>query len=53
MQNPIWFEMNKKEFEELTRDIQNNQDNNDFKINIKKELMISNMQKNLDRSNCP
>ena len=45
MQNPIWFEMNKKEFEELTRDIQNNQDNNDFKINIKKELMISNMQK--------
>ena len=45
MQNPIWFEMNKKEFEELTRGIQNNQDNNDFKINIKKELMISNMQK--------
>ena len=28
--------MNKKEFEELTRDIYNNQDNNDFKIIINK-----------------
>ena len=32
MQEPLWFEINKKEFEELTRDIYNNQDNNDFKI---------------------
>ena len=28
--------MNKKEFEELTRDIYNNQINNDFKVTIKK-----------------
>ena len=34
MQKPIWFEINKKEFQELPRDIYNNQDNNDFKIVI-------------------
>ena len=34
MQKPLWFEMNKEEFEELTRKIYNNQDNNDFKIII-------------------
>ena len=32
MQKPLWFEINRKYFEELTRDIYNNQDNNDFKI---------------------
>ena len=32
MQKPIGFEINKKEFEELTRDIYNNQYNNGFKI---------------------
>ena len=36
MQKPLWFKINKKEFEELTRDIYNNQDNNDFKIIINK-----------------
>ena len=36
IQKQIWFEMNKKEFEELTRDIYNNQINNDFKVTIKK-----------------
>ena len=36
MQKPLWFEMNKKEFEELTRDSYNNQDNNYFKIIINK-----------------
>ena len=36
MQKPLWFEINRKEFEELTRDIYNNQDNNDFKIIINK-----------------
>ena len=35
MQKPLWFEINKKDFEELTRDIYNDQNNNDFK-----ELMI-------------
>ena len=40
MQKPIWFEINKKEFEELTRVIYSKQDNNDFKIIINKELMI-------------
>ena len=32
----LWFETNRKEFEELTGDIYNNQDNNDFKIIINK-----------------
>ena len=36
IQKPLWFEINKKEFEELTGDIYNNQDNNDFKIIINK-----------------
>ena len=36
MQKPLWFEINKKEFEELSGDIYNNQDNNDFKIFIDK-----------------
>ena len=36
MQKPLWFEINKKEFEELTRNIYNNQDNYDFKIIINK-----------------
>ena len=35
-QKPFWFDINKKEFEELIRDIYNNQDNKDFKILIKK-----------------
>ena len=33
-QKPLWIEINKKEFEELTRNIYNNQDNNNFKIII-------------------
>ena len=37
MQKPLWFEINRKEFEELTGDIYNNQDNNDFKIIINKK----------------
>ena len=50
MEKPLWFEINKKEFEELTRNIYSNQDNNDFKFIIK-ELMIWKMQKVLDESN--
>ena len=38
MQKSLWFEINKKDFEELTRDIYNNQDNNDFKIIINKRV---------------
>ena len=34
MKNTIWFEINKKELEELTREIYNNQDKNDFEIII-------------------
>ena len=34
IQKPLWFEINKKEFEKLTRDIYNNQYNNDFKAII-------------------
>ena len=37
MQKPLWFEIYKKEFEELTGDIYNNQNNNDFKIKINKK----------------
>ena len=37
MQKPKWFEINKKEFQELPRDIYNNQDNNDFKTVIDKK----------------
>ena len=33
-QKPLWFEINKKEFEEFIGDIYNNQDNNDFKTII-------------------
>ena len=36
MQKPLWFKINKAEFDELTGYIYNNQDNNDFKITIKK-----------------
>ena len=35
-QKPLWFKINKPEFEELTRDIYNNQDIKDFKITINK-----------------
>ena len=34
MQKPIWFKIKEKDFEELARDIFNNQDNNDFRIII-------------------
>ena len=34
-QKPLWFEINKEEFHELTNDIYNNQDNKDFKLTIK------------------
>ena len=37
MHKALWFKINKKEFEELTGDIYNNQDNNNFKIIINKK----------------
>ena len=37
MQKPLQFEINIKEFEELTRNIYNNQDNDAFKIIIKEK----------------
>ena len=36
MHKPLWFEINRNEFEELTGGIYNNQDNNDFKVMINK-----------------
>ena len=36
MNKPLWFEINRSEFNELTRNIDNNHDNNDFKFVIKK-----------------
>ena len=52
MQKSLWFEINIKEFEELTRDIYNNQDNNDFKIIInRKTCDLKKCKKKLDRSN--
>ena len=38
MQKPLWFEINQKDFKELTGDIYNNQDNNDFKFNINRKF---------------
>ena len=37
MQIPLWFKVNKSEFEELTSGIYNNQNNKDFKITINKK----------------
>ena len=34
MQIPLWFKINKSEFDELTGEIYDNQDNKDFKITI-------------------
>ena len=45
MQKLLWFEINKKEVEELTGDIYNNQDNKDFKIIINKRTYDLIMQK--------
>ena len=36
MQKLLWFEINKPEFDKLTREIYDNQDNKDFKIMINK-----------------
>ena len=36
MQKPLWFDINKKEFYKLTRNIYINQDKNDFKIIVNK-----------------
>ena len=47
MKKPIRFQIIKKEFEELTRDICNNQDNNDFKIVINERTYgLKNVKKN-------
>ena len=51
MQKPLWFEVNKKEFEELTRNISNNQDNSDFKVIINKKTYDLKKAKKLDGSN--
>ena len=40
-----WLEINRKEFEELTGDIYNNQGNNDFKIIIKKTYDLKDAKK--------
>ena len=37
MQKPLWFKINKKDFDELKGDIYNNQDNTDFKFNINRK----------------
>ena len=37
MQRPLWFEINKPEFDELTSDIYDNQNNKDFIITISKK----------------
>ena len=43
MQKTLWFKINKKEFEELTRDIYNNQNNHDFEtIKNKKTYALKN-----------
>ena len=37
MQIPLWFRINKSEFDKLTSEIQDNQNNKDFKITINKK----------------
>ena len=37
MQIPLWFRMNKSEFDKLTSEIYDNQNNKDFKITINKK----------------
>ena len=37
MQKPLWIRINKKAFDELTENIYNNQDNNDFKFTINRK----------------
>ena len=37
LQIPLWFKTNKPEFDELTSNIYNNQNNKDFKITINKK----------------
>ena len=39
-QIPLWFRINKPEFDELTSGIYNNQNNKDFKITINKKRLI-------------
>ena len=52
MQKPLWFKINRKEFEELKGDIYNNQDNNDCKFTINRRTYdLKNEKKNFDRSN--
>ena len=47
MQITLWFRINKSEFDELTRDIYDNQNNKDFKITIdKKTYDLKNAKKN-------
>ena len=47
MQIPLWFRINKSEFDELTSDIYDNQNNKDFKITInKKTYDLKNAKKN-------
>ena len=45
----VWFEINKKEFKKLTRDIYNSQDDNDFKIDIKERTYdLKNVKKKIE-----
>ena len=38
LQKPLWFKINKKEFDELTGNIYNNQDKNHFKFTINRRI---------------
>ena len=51
IQKPWWFKINKPEFEELTSDIYDNQNNKHFKITIKKYLWFKKQKKFFDKNN--
>ena len=51
MQKPLWFETNREEPEELTGEIYNNQNNNDFKITINSRTYDVKNSKNFGWSN--
>ena len=51
LQIPLWFRINNSDFDELTSDIYNNQNNKDFRITKKKNLWFKKYSQVLDKSN--
>ena len=52
MQKPLWFKINKKEIDELTENIYNNQNNNGFKFTINRSKKKKKKKKKLRQKHC-